>query len=218
MEEAAAKEVEAINVTDDSGTEQILRTFTLSLRSSTVHLCTLGASILKFLVDDDNETIDIVCGYKDAKSMYESKNPCFFHAIVGRVANRIANGKFSIGDHEYNIPINNPPNSLHGGAIGFSHNMWDAEIIRDSTAVQFSLTSPDGDQGFPGALQVTAIYSLRPSFSKAGVVLQLDLRAKLLDGSKPKDPSLVTSLLPDSPLAGSPITPRRKNSTSVPLN
>jgi galactose mutarotase-like enzyme len=187
MEEAVAVELETVKVKDESGTEQTtIRAFSLSLRSTTIHLCSLGASLLQFLVNDEvnHETVDIVCGYKDAKSMHASDNPCYFHAIVGRVANRIAMGKFAMGDQVYRVPINNPPNSLHGGIVGLSRKVWDAEIIRGGTALQFSLISPDGDQGYPGTVQLTAIYTLRPSFSKSGVFLQLDLHAKLLNGSK----------------------------------
>ena len=123
--------------------------------------------------------MDIVAGYKDAKTFHDTGNPHWFNAIVGRVSNRIAGGKFSLGDKSYSIFPNEPPNSLHGGEIGVSHQIWDAAIIHDDTAVRFTLQSPDGDQGFPGSVTITATYSLRPSFSSLGVVLQLDTSAEL---------------------------------------
>lgn len=124
--------------------------------------------------------MDIVAGYKDAKTFHDTGNPHWFSAIVGRVSNRIAGGKFSLGDKSYTIFPNEPPNSLHGGRIGVSHKVWDAAIIRDGSAVRFSLKSPDGDQGFPGSVTITATYSLRSSFSSSGVVLQLDTSAELV--------------------------------------
>lgn len=130
--------------------------------------------------------MDIVAGYKDAKTYYDTGNSPYFNAIVGRVCNRIKEGNFSLtddddNDNEYSIFVNNEPNALHGGKIGFSHKFWDAQIINDGSAVEFSLLSPDGDQGFPGSIIITATYSLRPSFSSSGVMLQLDMNAKLLE-------------------------------------
>jgi galactose mutarotase-like enzyme len=130
--------------------------------------------------------VDIVAGYKDAKTFHDTGNPPYFNAIVGRVANRIKEGKFSLTDDDdddengYSIFVNNEPNSLHGGKIGFSHKVWDAQLINDGSAIEFSLLSPDGDQGFPGSIIITATYSLRPSFSSSGVILQLDMIAKLI--------------------------------------
>eukprot|EP00980_Cylindrotheca_fusiformis_P020503 scaffold7556_cov111-Cylindrotheca_fusiformis.AAC.5 len=116
--------------------------------------------------------------------MFQSGNPVYFSAIVGRVTNRIANGKLSVDGKLYELEINDAPNHLHGGGSsgGFSHKNWDAEIVGD--AVRFSLTSPDGDQGYPGTVQFTATYSLRPSLSSSGVVLGLEMNAKLI-GDKP---------------------------------
>ncbi|OEU16831.1 galactose mutarotase-like protein, partial [Fragilariopsis cylindrus CCMP1102] len=136
--------------------------------------------------DGGNKFVDIVAGYKDAKTYYDTGNSPYFNAIVGRVCNRIKEGNFSLtddddNDNEYSIFVNNEPNALHGGKIGFSHKFWDAQIINDGSAVEFSLLSPDGDQGFPGSIIITATYSLRPSFSSSGVMLQLDMNAKLLE-------------------------------------
>mmetsp|Transcript_51941 Transcript_51941/g.56262 ORF Transcript_51941/g.56262 Transcript_51941/m.56262 type:complete len:677 (+) Transcript_51941:75-2105(+) len=196
MEKATALKLETVAVTDDNGSDNI-EIFTLHLRNTTVHLSSLGACIIKFLSkipgkDGDNaEEVDIVAGYKDAKTYHDVGNPPYFNAIVGRVANRIKEGKFSLtsdrnknkSKSEYSIYTNNPPNCLHGGKVGFSHKLWDG-IIHDGSAIQFSLLSPDGDQGFPGSIMVTAKYSLRPSFSLSGVVLQLDMKAKLIVSEK----------------------------------
>lgn len=116
--------------------------------------------------------------------MYHSKNPVYFSSIVGRVANRIAKGKLNLQGVIHELEINNPPNHLHGGGAsgGFSHKIWSGKIVSvgGGQGVQFSLTSEDGDQGFPGKVQVTATYSLRPSLSSTGVVLRLEMKAKLI--------------------------------------
>jgi galactose mutarotase-like enzyme len=156
---------------------------TLSFHDATVYLSSFGATIIKFLSEsnnNDNDTVDIVAGYKDAETFHNTGNPPFFNSIVGRVTNRIAGGKFSLGKKSYSIFANDPPNCLHGGKVGVSHKIWDASVIGDGTSVRFSLESPDGDQGFPGSVTITATYSLRPSFSSSGVILQLDMNAELV--------------------------------------
>jgi galactose mutarotase-like enzyme len=196
MEHAKVVELEPVEVGDHIKNDNsrsppkthILKTFAIKLRSASVNVCSLGASILNFQstvpggTDDDNLVIvDIAAGYKDARSMYESGNSSYFNVIVGRVANRIANGTFTIDNETYTMDINNPPNTLHGGKVGFSHKIWEAEVVRNGTAVQFSLNSVNGDEGFPGHVLVTATYSLRPSFTPSGVVLQLEMKARLID-------------------------------------
>ena len=95
-----------------------LRTFQLSLGSIRVELCSLGASMTKFLVgrDDGQKEVhdDIVLGYKDGAAMQKAGNPVFFGVIVGRVANRIAKGEFSLNGQPYKLETNNDPNHLHG--------------------------------------------------------------------------------------------------------
>ena len=163
-----------------------LRSFSLSLRSVQIELCSLGASITKFLVASETEKgkdDDIVLGYKDVATMYHTGNPVYFSAVVGRVANRIAKGRFSLEGKPFKLEINNSPNHLHGGSCGFNKKNWKASIV--NSGVQFSLHSPDGDQGYPGAVQVTATYTLRKSLSSStGVILGLKLHAVLLDKDK----------------------------------
>ena len=155
--------------------------FSLSLREHNLVLCSLGASILSWKHKDVG---DIVLGYKSVEAIIQSRNPVYFGAVVGRVANRIALGKLTVDGNTCHLEINDQPNHLHGGGIsgGFSHKQWNGEIInfRGGKAVRFSLLSEDGDQGYPGAVRVTAIYSLRPSLSSTGVVLRLDLDATLI--------------------------------------
>ena len=163
-----------------------LRVFALTLGSVRVELCSLGASITKFLIGDD----DIVLGYKDGLEMLQSGNPVYFSAVVGRVANRIAKGKFELGGHSYELETNNGPNHLHGGNCGFSHKIWDADVISNDRSdigencVRFSLISDDGDQGYPGSIEVVATYSLQQDESTplTKIVLRLVMEARSLDG------------------------------------
>ncbi|KAG7361770.1 aldose 1-epimerase [Nitzschia inconspicua] len=182
-------EMEPVQVENDSSGDGdshscpiTIRTFALQLRNTTVHVCSWGAGILRFLVQQDDEQksiVDIVCGYQSVEDIHLSKNPYYFHSCVGRVANRIARGKFSLGGLHYQVPVNNGPNALHGGPGGLSHRNWEAMGIEDG--VRFTFLSPDGDQGFPGTVQFTASYRLQPSLSDSGVTLQLHMEALLLD-------------------------------------
>lgn len=79
-------------------------------------------------------------------------------AVVGRFGNRIAGGKFSIDGKEYQVPLNNGENCLHGGPVGFDQMVWGSEVTADG--VEFTLVSPDGDQGYPGTLTVVARYTV----------------------------------------------------------
>ena len=98
---------------------------------------------------------NVVLGYRDPAS-YIADGPCA-GKVPGRFANRIARGHFSIGDKEYTLPINNGPNSLHGGPDGFMNRIWNSRL--DGDTVVFELTSPDGDAGYPGELQAEARYT-----------------------------------------------------------
>jgi galactose mutarotase-like enzyme len=180
-EHAIVTELESVPGSDAS--QRQIRTFSISLGSTQVHVCSFGASVLKFLVKGDH---DIVLGYKDAAAMLNTGNPVYFSPIVGRVANRIGKGKFTLDGTTHTLELennNNGPNHLHGGGQsgGFSHLSWNAQVI--DSGVQFTLVSPDGDQGYPGTVQVTATYTLKTTTSdtKQEVLLRLEMKAKLLD-------------------------------------
>ncbi|XP_075720545.1 galactose mutarotase [Rhinoderma darwinii] len=106
--------------------------------------------------DKHGNFTDIVLGF-DSLEGYLNKHP-YFGAVVGRVANRIANGKFSVDGQDYQLPINNGPNSIHGGLKGFDKVLWKPEEIENG--VQFSYTSADGEEGYPGELKVLVTYTL----------------------------------------------------------
>jgi aldose 1-epimerase len=125
-----------------------------------LRLMTLGASVQAIIVPDGvGKLADVTLGYDDVKS-YEI-HPQYFGATVGRFANRIANGQFELDGKRYQLPINNAPNSLHGGSKGFDKVVWSAQVNAGNVpSVVFRYQSPDGDQGYPGALTATATYSL----------------------------------------------------------
>ncbi|MGC8742454.1 MAG: aldose epimerase family protein [Verrucomicrobiia bacterium] len=130
-------------------------------KGMTVKIITYGGIITELLVPDKNGRVnDVVLGFDDLKG-YLKGHP-YFGAIVGRVANRIAGGKFKLGDKEYTLAKNNGPNHLHGGIRGFDKVIWNAEPIyrSEGVGVRLSYLSPDGEEGYPGNLSVTVVYLL----------------------------------------------------------
>jgi aldose 1-epimerase len=122
---------------------------------------TYGAVVTELHVPDRAGRLgDVVLGFGNLEQ-YIKESPCF-GAIVGRVANRIAKGKFSIDGKTYSLAINNPPNTLHGGIKGFDKLVWKAEAAEgpNGPSVILGLISPDGDEGFPGTLKVKVTYIL----------------------------------------------------------
>jgi len=123
-----------------------------------------GATLQSFKGPDKAGRIaDVVLGYDDAAA-YESR-PNFFGVTVGRYANRIAGGKFSLDGKSYQLPLNDKTNSLHGGGKGFDKQVWRIVSVNSgpSASVVFALTSPDGDSGYPGKLEVKVTYALDES-------------------------------------------------------
>lgn len=132
--------------------------FLLKNDTNQVYVTNYGATLLAWLVIDRHHTlVDLVLGYETIEE-YQTYDG-YLGACLGRVANRIEQGKFSLNGKQYTLPINNGPNTLHGGTTGFSHQIFNWTIVNDS-CVKFSLTSPDQDQGFPGTVQATITYTL----------------------------------------------------------
>lgn len=120
----------------------------------TVSLTDLGASLVSCVVDGR----DVALGYDTAEEYL--RNAGCMGATVGRYANRIRNGRFTLHGRTYQLPCNRPPHCLHGGETGFDRKLW--RVTRHSAeAVTFQLFSPDGDQGFPGGLTATAAYAVK---------------------------------------------------------
>ena len=125
---------------------------------SEVILSNLGACIVSVVVPDKlGRLADVVLGYRNPED-YSGDGPCM-GKVPGRFANRIAAGRFTLGGKEYSLSINNGPNHLHGGPGEecFANRIWQAEETADG--VRFTLESPDGDAGYPGALHVEALYT-----------------------------------------------------------
>lgn len=124
-------------------------------------ITTYGGIITELDVPDrDGKLEDVVLGF-DNLDGYLKGHP-YFGAIVGRVANRIAKGKFMLDGKEYSVPVNNGPNALHGGIKGFDKKVWKAETISspDAVGLRLSYTSADGEEGYPGELKATVTYTL----------------------------------------------------------
>lgn len=199
------------------GPVSTIRLFQLTLNNVTVELSSLGASITKVLLPKQTpiaaastpesapqphlnnlDRDDVVLSYASQLDQYSDANKPFFGAIVGRVANRIKDGRFQLLQttassnklETYQLEKNNFPNHLHGGSDGFWRKIWNANIVDDR--IQFTLISPDGDQGYPGGIEVTAVYSLvhidNDDDGKSGAKLCLEMRAKLLPGETKATP------------------------------
>ena len=110
----------------------------------------------------DGKPVNVVLGYPTLADYFVPENT-FAAAITGRYANRIANGRFVLDDKEYSLPINNGPNTLHGGIVGFSKKVWDARPFTDTAgneALELVYVSPDGEENFPGTLTTRVVYTV----------------------------------------------------------
>ncbi len=124
-----------------------------------VQLTNYGAIIVSiFAPDRDGNFADIVQGYDTIDEYIKGNNP-YMGAICGRCANRISNGKFTLGEKEYSLAVNNGPNHLHGGLVGFSKVVWDVKSSSDSK-VEMVYLSKDGEEGYPGNVKVLVTYTL----------------------------------------------------------
>ena len=136
--------------------------YTLTNRSGmVVKITNYGGIVTSILVPDRNGKMgDIVLGY-DNVAGYIKGSP-YFGALIGRYANRIAKGKFTLNNKTYTLAVNNGVNHLHGGKVGFDKKVWAASPVRVSNGVGLSLNlySPDMEEGYPGNLAVHVIYSL----------------------------------------------------------
>lgn len=134
--------------------------FTLTNKAGNIlKLTNYGARIVGVEVPDKNGKMDnVVLGSYALESILKDS---FGGATVGRYANRIANGKFSLDGVEYNLPVNNKPNTLHGGPRGWYTKVWNAELINNKKkpAVRFSYVSPDMEEGFPGTINMEVVFT-----------------------------------------------------------
>ena len=127
-------------------------------RGMVMEVTDFGATLYSLLVPTGAGRLDVVLGYEDPAG-YEGPGGTFFGATVGRNANRIAGGKFTLGGKEYTLAQNNGPNNLHSGLDFYSFRIWQVKNVT-SNAITFALHSPDSDQGYPGALDMEVTYTL----------------------------------------------------------
>lgn len=121
-----------------------------------VDITNLGARIVKIVVPNRDHILTDVCLGLPSGEAYETDN-AYLGAIAGRVANRIKDGRFTLEDTEYSLAINCGSNHLHGGLVGFSFKLWDAELSDNKLVL--TLHSPDGEEGYPGNLTLQVTYS-----------------------------------------------------------
>lgn len=126
-----------------------------------IRFTTFGATITSIRVPDrQGKTDDVTLGF-DRLDEYLGEHP-YFGSLVGRYANRIARGRFTLDGREYALAINNPPNHLHGGPGGLHHVLWSAEprATGRSVGAELTYTSRDGEEGYPGTVEVRVGYTL----------------------------------------------------------
>jgi aldose 1-epimerase len=132
--------------------------YTLKSGAIEVKVASYGARLVSIRTPDRaGNMADVALGYDTLEDYLNDTKSCF-GAVIGRYANRIAMGSFSIGEEAFQISTNEGPHALHGGPFGFDRYVWQAE--EESDEVEFSHLSPDGDMGFPGALTTKVKYSL----------------------------------------------------------
>ncbi|NDV69862.1 aldose epimerase family protein [Dysgonomonas sp. 25] len=128
-------------------------------KGAEVTVLNYGAKIVSLMVPDKNGKLtDVVQGHQNLDAYLHSEEPSF-GAVCGRVANRIAKGKFTLEGKEYQLAINNGPNSLHGGVKGFHFVVWDAKQI-DGQTVELTYLAKDGEENYPGNLTTKVTYHL----------------------------------------------------------
>jgi aldose 1-epimerase len=130
-------------------------------RGMTAKLINYGATLTELWVPDRRgKTTDVVLGFDDLQN-YLGNHP-HFGGTIGRYANRIAKGQFTLDGKTYQLALNNGPNTLHGGNLGFDHRFWEGEQIENAQglSVRFTYVSPDGEENFPGTLTTTVMYTL----------------------------------------------------------
>ena len=143
--------------------------YTLSSGQVEVRVTAYGAHLVSVKAPDRaGKMADVVLGF-DTLEGYTKSTGSYLGAVVGRYGNRIAKGQFTLDGKTYQIPVNNGPNSLHGGTKGFDKYVWESKEVPDG--VEFTHVSPDGDMGYPGKLTATVKYTLK------GNTLRIDYSA-----------------------------------------
>lgn len=132
-------------------------------RGMTAQITNFGGRVVSMWVPDrNNNMLDVVTGFSSLEG-YKKANEVYFGALIGRYGNRIAKGKFNLDGVDYQLAVNNGENHLHGGPKGFHNVVWDARQFKNAQnedALELKYLSPDGDENYPGNLNVTVVYTL----------------------------------------------------------
>lgn len=143
--------------------------YTITMRQAEVKVTTYGARIVSIRVPDrEGKMGSVVIGFNSVDG-YFSGRTAYMGATIGRYANRIAGGQFTLNGVTYHIPKNAGNNALHGGTIGFNQKVWSAREVPDG--VEMTLVSPDGDMGFPGRLVVHVTFTLASRNGNAALTI-----------------------------------------------
>ena len=134
---------------------ETLKVFTLHAGNVEVVISNLGARIMRLLVDGT----DVVQGFDSPEDYLPENHLSDFGAVIGRYANRLASGRVFLDWDIIQLPRNNGPNCLHGGPRGWQYSVYDVISVSD-TRLELAMTSPDGDNGFPGTVKVKLVYTL----------------------------------------------------------
>ena len=148
--------------TIDAGQE--VYTYTLkNANGMTVRICEFGGALMEIKVPDRwGRHSDVVGGFDSLRDYVLADG--YIGALIGRVGNRIGKGKYTLDGVEYSAYCNDGENTLHGGKVGFSHKIWNVKCVDgDEPKLILTLTSPDGEEGYPGTLNVTVTYALLAS-------------------------------------------------------
>lgn len=152
----------AFHVKDPQVSKHHMNLYTLRGGDLTMQVTEFGARVISlFAPDKDGKLDDIIVGYNDIERYYHNNGERFLGATVGRVANRIGGGKFTLDGKEYTLPQNNNGQTLHGGLKGIDMVAWKLDK-RSESSITFKYTVPDGQDGFPGNLTILLTYTLTP--------------------------------------------------------
>lgn len=136
--------------------------YTLKNGDITMQVTNFGGRVVTLFVPDKNGKYeDVVLGFDSIDKYVHNAGERFIGPVVGRYANRIAKGQFTLDGITYNLPINNNGQSLHGGLKGLDMVVWNVEKVTENS-ILFSYVSPDGEEGYPGTLNLSMTYELTP--------------------------------------------------------
>lgn len=142
------------------GTDSITKYTLTNTNGVSVSIINYGGTVTNIMVPDSKGVMgDVVLGFDDLQGYLQPKNP-YFGALIGRYANRIADARFELDDKTYSLAKNNNGNTLHGGDKGFDKRVWKATPLPGDSSIQFVYLSKDMEEGYPGNLELSVVYSL----------------------------------------------------------